>query len=209
MGRAGILAVWLMMAGGGILRAAGQDSPEGGDYPPSTAARAASTYDRDQETPKAPATPAPHTRPAVSDDVRQYYLAVANPTPTAPGVELVYRPRLLAGAEVLFIARQKGLEYRRQYRLLAEQPELREYSGLQQDRGDHDRRDRQHAPDHPFAPPPGVRRTATYSRDVKSTAGLIVMSASGELPSYTFETWPIRRISGVELSFCMIESTTR
>lgn len=59
MGRAGILAVWLIVAGGGVLRAAGQAPPEGGDYQPPTPARAASTYDRDQETPRAPVTPAP------------------------------------------------------------------------------------------------------------------------------------------------------
>ncbi|HEX5270948.1 MAG TPA: DUF87 domain-containing protein [Gemmataceae bacterium] len=55
-------------------------------------------------------------RPELPADVRQFFL------PAAPGEQPVYRPRVLACAEVAFVDRRKGLEHRRTYRLLPEPP---------------------------------------------------------------------------------------
>jgi len=61
---------------------------------------------------------APKDRPELPADVRQFFLPLKRPA--APGVEIVYRPRVLAFAEVAFVDRRKGLEHRKGYRFLAE-----------------------------------------------------------------------------------------
>src|SRR5205823_5502561 len=71
-----------------------------------------------QQATVAPAPPA--NRPELPADVRQFFLPVKRSA--APDGEVVYRPRLLACAEVAFVDRRKGLEHRKVYRLLAEPP---------------------------------------------------------------------------------------
>ncbi len=69
----------------------------------------------------APAAPAaPRNRPELPAEVRQFFLPIRRPP--APGEEVVYRPHVLACAEVAFVDRRKGLEHRKAYRLLAEPP---------------------------------------------------------------------------------------
>ncbi len=69
----------------------------------------------------APAAPAaPRNRPELPADVRQFFLPIRRPP--APGEEVVYRPRMLACAEVAFVDRRKGLEHRKPYRLLTDPP---------------------------------------------------------------------------------------
>ncbi len=65
-----------------------------------------------------PSIRAPGARPELPDDVRQLFLLPSRPL--APGEQIVYQPRLLAFADVVFVDRRKGLEHVRPYRLLAE-----------------------------------------------------------------------------------------
>jgi hypothetical protein len=64
--------------------------------------------------------PVPKNRPELPAEVRQFFLPIKRPL--APGVEMVYQPRVLGFAEVAFVDRRKGLEHRKVYRLLAEPP---------------------------------------------------------------------------------------
>jgi hypothetical protein len=67
----------------------------------------------------APATgPVAHVAPVLAG-VTQFHVPLGNPVRPAGPVELVYQPRVLAFAEVLFADRRKNLEYRRAYRYLA------------------------------------------------------------------------------------------
>jgi hypothetical protein len=73
---------------------------------------------RMQQPPPIPAVP--RSRPELPADVRQFFLPIVRPA--SPGEEVVYRPRVLAMAEVAFVDRRKGLEHRKAYRLLANPP---------------------------------------------------------------------------------------
>jgi hypothetical protein len=68
-----------------------------------------------------PAEPVTHVPPVLAG-VTQFYVALGNPVRPAGSVELVYQPRVLGGAEVVFVDRKKNLEYRRTYRYLAAPP---------------------------------------------------------------------------------------
>src|SRR5205807_1878186 len=68
-------------------------------------------------------------RPAFPPEVAQFYLPPANPVGAAAeghqeggSPVLVYHPRLLGFAEVVFADRKKDVEHRKVYRLLAEPP---------------------------------------------------------------------------------------
>src|SRR5262249_39263811 len=66
------------------------------------------------------AEPVAHVAPVLAG-VTQFHVALG--TPVRPGsAELVYQPRLLGCAEVLFIDKRRNLEYRRTYRYLAAPP---------------------------------------------------------------------------------------
>jgi hypothetical protein len=68
-----------------------------------------------------PAEPVTHVAPVLAG-VTQYYVALGNPVRPVGSAELVYQPRLLGGAEVVFADRRRNLEYRRTYRYLAVPP---------------------------------------------------------------------------------------
>src|SRR5205814_1171005 len=70
-------------------------------------------------TPASPA--ATHVAPVLAG-VTQFYVPVGNPVRPAGPVELVYQPRVLAFAEVVFADRRKNLEFRRTYRYLGAPP---------------------------------------------------------------------------------------
>jgi Helicase HerA, central domain len=61
-----------------------------------------------------------HVPPVLPANVAQFYLPVQQAVPAQGSVELIYEPRLLGFAEVIFSDRRRGLEHRRTYRLLAE-----------------------------------------------------------------------------------------
>jgi hypothetical protein len=65
--------------------------------------------------------PVTHVAPVLAG-VTQLYLPLANPARPAGPVELVYQPRVLGFAEVVFAERKRNLEYRRPYRYLAPAP---------------------------------------------------------------------------------------
>jgi hypothetical protein len=72
-----------------------------------------------QANPAAPAQPASAAPPTLPADVPQFYLPLSNPIqPT--GATLLYQPRLLGGAEVLFFDKKRGLSPKQTHRLLAE-----------------------------------------------------------------------------------------
>jgi hypothetical protein len=58
--------------------------------------------------------------------VTQYYVPVGNPVRPAGPVELVYQPRVLGFADVVFADRRKNLEFRRTYRYLGAPPTVGE-----------------------------------------------------------------------------------
>jgi hypothetical protein len=65
--------------------------------------------------------PLSHVPPGLPADLPQFYLPVVADPPTT-NAPLLYQPRLLAFAEVVFADKRRGLEYRRDYRLLAAPP---------------------------------------------------------------------------------------
>jgi hypothetical protein len=67
------------------------------------------------------AAPVTHVAPVLAG-VTQFYIPLAGPVRPGGPVELVYQPRLLAFAEVVFADKRKGLEFRRAYRRLAVAP---------------------------------------------------------------------------------------
>jgi hypothetical protein len=70
----------------------------------------------------APASaPVAHVAPVLAG-VTQFYAPLANPVRPAGPVELVYQPRVLGFAEVVFAERKKNVEFRRPYHLLAPPP---------------------------------------------------------------------------------------
>jgi hypothetical protein len=70
----------------------------------------------------APASgPVTHAAPVLAG-VTQFYVPLANPVRPAGPVELVYQPRVLGFAEVLFAERKRNVEFRRTYRYLAPPP---------------------------------------------------------------------------------------
>ncbi len=73
-----------------------------------------------------PAAPSPlaadHVTPVLPAGLVQFYLPVHDSSPAGPMAELVYQPRVLGFAEVVFADKRKGLEHRRSYRLVAAAP---------------------------------------------------------------------------------------
>ncbi|MFO0809454.1 MAG: DUF87 domain-containing protein [Gemmataceae bacterium] len=65
--------------------------------------------------------PLNHVPPGLPADVVQYYLPVVGSPPTS-GTPLLYQPRLLACADVLFIDKKRGQEHRRSYQKLLAPP---------------------------------------------------------------------------------------
>lgn len=68
-----------------------------------------------------PTGPVTHVAPVLAG-VTQFYVALGNPVRPAGPVELVYQPRVLGFADVVFADKRRGLEYRRPYRYLAAPP---------------------------------------------------------------------------------------
>lgn len=62
-----------------------------------------------------------HVPPGLPADLENYYLPVVGAPPT-PGTPLLYQPRLIASAEVVFVDKKRGLEQRRQYHKLLAPP---------------------------------------------------------------------------------------
>ena len=57
--------------------------------------------------------------PVLPSEISQYYIPVTVARPAAART-LLYQPRLYGGAEVVFLDKKKGKEYRRPYRLLVQ-----------------------------------------------------------------------------------------
>jgi hypothetical protein len=68
-----------------------------------------------------PSGPVTHVAPVLAG-VTQFYVALGNPVRPAGPVELLYQPRVLGFAEVVFADKKQKLEHRRQYRYLAAPP---------------------------------------------------------------------------------------
>jgi hypothetical protein len=68
-----------------------------------------------------PSGPVTHVAPVLAG-VTQFYVPLGNPVRPAGPVELVYQPRVLGFAEVVFMDKKRDLEYRRPYRYLAAPP---------------------------------------------------------------------------------------
>jgi hypothetical protein len=66
----------------------------------------------------------PHMQasPSVPDDVPQFYLPLSSPARPAEATGILYRPRVLAVAEVIFAERKLDLYHPQPYRLLVEAP---------------------------------------------------------------------------------------
>ena len=60
--------------------------------------------------------------PVLPPGLAQLYLPAVVPIPATAKAELVYQPRVLGFAEVVFTDKRRGFEHRRPYRLLAEPP---------------------------------------------------------------------------------------
>ena len=63
-----------------------------------------------------------HVPPVLPSGLSQFYLPAVVPARAAVPSELVYQPRLLGFAEIVFADKRRGFEQRRPYRLLAEPP---------------------------------------------------------------------------------------
>src|SRR5207244_1606316 len=72
--------------------------------------------------PAAGAAPATHQAAPELPGVPQFHVALAGPVRPAGPVQLVYQPRVLALAEVLFADRRKNVETRVPYQRLAPPP---------------------------------------------------------------------------------------
>jgi hypothetical protein len=68
-----------------------------------------------------PSGPVTHVAPVLAG-VTQFYVPLSNPVRPAGPVELVYQPRVLGFAEIVFADKKRDLEYRRPYRYLAAPP---------------------------------------------------------------------------------------